>query len=236
MFISLGYSCQTRFTLDLVDPDQKRMPFDFNITSRPALIRAFETDGASLQHGEHSVTVYGMKSGDREGIEVSGMFFWHDYPLDEHKVRLHRDWPSKIATVNEKYAALWRRFAGLMRSDDPKTLVLSNSQRNLPDFAEDAADFDLKFGLGRQAFAEIAGALEAFGARNYRLKFLSRSVAELKETAELGDDRLDHRFLGPTTLRLDPKIALPLLADIGGGEGRDRSVGIPGHDAVSSDL
>jgi hypothetical protein len=219
MFISLGYSCQTRFTLDQIHPDQKRMPFDFNITSRPALISAFETDGASLQHGEHSATIYEMKSGDREGVEVSGMFFWHDYPLDEHKVRLHREWPNKIATVNEKYAALWQRFADLIRADQSKTLVLSNSQRNLPDFAEDEADFDLKFGLGRLAFEEITGALEAFGARNYRLKFLSRSRSELEETAAIADERLDHRYLGPTTLRLDPKVALPLLTD-GGAERR----------------
>jgi hypothetical protein len=213
MLISLGYSCQTRFTIDQISPENKRMPFDFNITSRPALINAFETDGQSLQHGEHSATVFVMRSGARHGVEVDGMYFWHDYPLQEDKILLHHEWRAKITNVNEKYTMLWKRFSALVRSDEPKTFVLSNSQRNLPDFAEDDIDFDSRFGLGKQAFLEITETLGAYGAQNYRLKFLSRSPGELEETAELEDDRLDHRFLGPSTLRIEPVKARRLLVE-----------------------
>jgi len=212
MLISLGYSCQTRFMIDALSADQKRQPFDFNITSRPALIKAFETNGASLQHGESHATTFIMPKERREGIEVSGMYFWHDYPLQENKLSLHHDWRTNMDRVNSKYTALWARFSELVRSDEPKTFVLSNSQHNLPEFTSDAADFDRKFGLGRQAFEEIIHALDSYGARNYRLKFLSRSVGDLEETASLRDDRLDHRFVGVLSLRVDPRIVTSLFS------------------------
>jgi hypothetical protein len=212
MLISLGYSCQTRFMIDALHADQKRLPFDFNITSRAALINALATDGASLEHSETNTALYTMPSDRREGIGVDGMYFWHDYPLNDDKLSLHPDWRQKMAEINAKYTYLWQRFSALIRSDDRKTFVLSNAQRNLVEFAADKADFDRKFGLGRQAFEEIAMALHAYGARNYTLRFLSRSEEEPQETADLQGERLVHRHVGPLRLRVERALAADLLA------------------------
>jgi hypothetical protein len=215
MLISLGYSCQTRFMIDALHADQKRQPFDFNITSRPALINALATDGASLEHREGNTAPYIMPGDRREGIGVDGMYFWHDYPLNEDKLSLHPDWRHKMAEINVKYAYLWQRFSALIRSETPKTFVLSNSQRNLVEFAANEADFQRKFGLGRQAFEEITAALDAYGARNYALKFLSRLEEETQETADLQGERLDHRYVGPLRLRVDGTLAAGLLSSPG---------------------
>jgi hypothetical protein len=213
MLISLGFSCQTRFLIDAFSPEIKRHPFDFNITSRPALIRALATDGASLMHHAGAATTYVMPKEQRQGVEVGGMYFWHDYPLGPDKLALSPDWADRRVSVNGKYAMLWQRFAETLRSDMPKILALSNSQHNLPQFAADEADFDRKFGLGRQAHDEITAALETFGARNWRLAFLSRSAGEVEETADLHDRRLEHRFVGALSLRVAPALATQLISD-----------------------
>ena len=207
MLVSLGHSCQTRFILDDLDGSSRRMPFDFNIATRQALLRALATDGDSLRHDRDTASVFRMASDGREGIEVGGMYFWHDYPLAEDRLRLAEGWQREIGRVNEKYAALWRRFSALLRSDDPKTLMLSNSQHNLAQFAATGNAFDLGFGLGRQAFDEIAAALDGFGARNWRLLLLTRSAAELAGTAGLGDPRLEHRLVGILSLRPDRRVS-----------------------------
>jgi hypothetical protein len=212
MLISLGFSCQTRFMIEALHPDLKRQPFDFNITSRAALIRALETDGASLVHQPETMATYLMPIERRQGVEVSGMFFWHDYPLNDDKLTLHPDWPLKHEQVNAKYAMLWQRFSELVRSETEKTLVLSNSQHNLPQFAEDEADFSRKFGLGRIAHEELVAALDGYGARSYRLKFLSRTVDEMAETAHLHGERLDHRFVGALSLRVAPDMVAKLFS------------------------
>jgi hypothetical protein len=197
--------------IDMLHAEQRRQPFDFNITSRPALISALATDGASLTHTAERATTFTTLKDRREGIEICGMHFWHDYPLQQDKLSLHPAWQDKIAEVNAKYIHLWKRFSSLIRSDEPKTFVLSNAQRNLTEFAADAADFDRKFGLGRQAFDEIAGAMDAYGACNFSIKFLSRTIEEVRQTADLQEDRLKHRFAGELGLRPDPTVAARLL-------------------------
>lgn len=218
MLISLGHSCQTRFIIDAIDPAGRRMPFDFNITTRPALIRALETDGASLRHDEGDADVFSMPGDGRQGLDVGGLFFWHDYPLAEDKLSLADGWQREIARVNEKYAALWSRLSAALRSDQPKTLALSNSQHNLGQFAAGDEDFAGRFGLGRHAFETLIQALENFGARNYRLLFLTRSMSEFAETARLDDSRLDHRFVGILSLRPDPRVAASIAAGETGAE------------------
>ena len=207
MLVSFGHSCQTRFILEDLDGASRRMPFDFNITTRAALLRALETDGASLRHDEDTARVFRMASDGREGVEAGGMYFWHDYPLGEDKLSLAEGWQSEIGRVNEKYAALWSRLAALLRSDDEKTLVLSNSQHNLGQFAEDDDDFARRFGLGEQAFHDLADALDRYGAKNYRLLFLTRSIADLAGSISIRDPRLEHRFVGILSLRPDHRVA-----------------------------
>jgi hypothetical protein len=42
---------------------------------------------------------------------------------------------------------------------------------------------------------------------NYRLMFLTRSIADLGETIALKDPRLEHRFVGTLSLRPDHRVA-----------------------------
>ncbi|UVC08600.1 hypothetical protein IHQ71_26305 [Rhizobium sp. TH2] len=217
MLISLGHSCQTRFIIDIMGGEsQRRMPFDFNITTRQALVNALQTNGASLRQCPERAATFVTQAEGRQGVEIEGLYFWHDYPLAEDKLALRCDWRDDIDRVNEKYAALWQRFAAHARSDEAKTFFLSNTQHNLDQFAAEPADFAGRFGLGLAAFEEISAALDAFGARNYRLLFLSRTIREVEETAEVNDRRLDHRFSGKLSLRPDPAILSRLFANIDG--------------------
>lgn len=213
MLLSLGHSCQSRFIIDAIDPSGRRMPFDFNVTTRPALIRALETDGASLLHDEDNAAVFSTPVDGRQGLDVGGFFIWHDYPLADDRLSLAKGWQFEIARVNEKYAALWSRLSALLRADEPKTLVLSNSQHNLGQFATGDEDFARRFGLGRAAFDALVHALDGHGARNYRLLFLTRSIMEFGETTTLADPRLEHRFVGTLSLHPDPRVARSIMHD-----------------------
>jgi hypothetical protein len=215
MLISLGHSCQTRFILDAIDPSTRRMPFDFNITPRAALLAALDSDGQSLRHDEDGATPFREPKEGREGIAAAGMFFWHDYPLAEDRLRLADGWQRDIDRVNAKYVALWGRLSALLRSDEPKTLALSNSQHNLGQFADGPPGFAADFGLDRKSFLDLAAALDRHGARNYTVLFLSRSVGELADTQDLDDPRLDHRFVGILSLRPDARVADSIKARAG---------------------
>lgn len=103
--------------------------------------------------------------------------------------------------------ACWERFAATARSDVRNVFVLSNAEHGLKDLADSDAGFDRSFGLGRSAFTELTGALDTFGARNYSLTFLSRSLGEIEDTASLRDPRLDHRFVGTLSLRPHIRVA-----------------------------
>jgi hypothetical protein len=127
--------------------------------------------------------------------------------LADDRLSLAEGWQREIGRVNEKYAALWSRLSSALRSDEHKTLVLSNSQHNLVQFTHGDAAFADDFGLGRRAFEQLSAALESHGARNYRLLFLTRSVAEFAETAAIDDPRFDHRFVGVLSLRPDRRVA-----------------------------
>lgn len=208
--LALGHSCQTRFILDALPGASRRMPFDFNITTRPALVAALDSDGASLRHDEDTAILFRTASDGREGIEVGGLFYWHDYPLGPDGLRLADGWQREIPRVNEKYEALWARLAQVLRSDEPKILLVSNTQHNLPQFATTDMDFARHFGLGRAAFDELSVALDRFGARNWQLRFLTRTITDLAETAARADPRLDHRFVGILSLRPDPRVAASL--------------------------
>ena len=89
--------------------------------------------------------------------------------------------------------------------------MLSNADDSLKEYASTEANFERKFGLDRNAFRTLTEALDAFGARNYRVALLSRSLGEIESTASLQDPRLDHRFVGTLSLRLNLKVAASLF-------------------------
>jgi hypothetical protein len=106
---------------------------------------------------------------------------------------------------------VWQSFADLTRSKVQKTFVLSNADHALGNSVRAGGDFDDDFGLGRSTFDHLTKALDRFGARNYAVTFLSRSLAELEETASSRDPKLDHRFVGTLSLRQKVRVAASLF-------------------------
>jgi len=109
-------------------------------------------------------------------------------------------------------SACWKQFLDVVRSNAPKTFVLSNAEQRLKTLAGDDAAFARNFGLGRETFEELVQALDDFGARNYRIVFLSHSLREVESTARLADPRLDHRFVGILSCRSHIETAARLFA------------------------
>ena len=213
-FISLGFSCQTRFSLDVSCADPRRMPFDFNITTLQGLVAALESNGETLIHSTGNAVVFTAPKTGRQGISQSGIFFWHDYPLMTDNKTLAADWQKKLPLIQQKYQAIWTRFSALLRSRHvSKTLLVSNSQSNLGNFVTSGREFDDEFGLNGKSYEKILAALQSFEARNFDIVFLNRNLPEvIKTRTEIKDPKFRTRFFGVLPLPTNPKLSALLLA------------------------
>lgn len=209
-YFSLGFSCQSRFAIDVVAPTTHRAPFDFNITTRTALLEGLRTKGASFVHDVGTGTPYRMPLSGREGLEAAGSYFWHDYPFTETGA-LRPDWTETIDAVNQKYAFLWERFLGDLALPGRKRLVLSNTQFNLPEFAASPSDFETKFGIDATLCRDLTAELDRL-TDDYDLVCLLRCrEAADRLRQEVRDRRLIVRFGGVQALKCDPVIARSAL-------------------------
>lgn len=212
MFISLGFSCQTRFSIDVYSADPRRNPFDFNITTKGALLAALRTEGRNFILAPDDAAVYKMPTSKREGVHGNGIYFWHDYAIVQN-ARLDDGWPGALEKTNEKYKYLWERF--LKRLRDPleeKRFIVTNTQANLLEFSSSEADYADKFGLDAAFYNALVGTLDAIGISNYRILFVARRVDEwLALRAGVKDPRFAARFGGAMRLPTHPRVARSVI-------------------------
>lgn len=227
--LSLGFSCQTRFAINSGAASTKTMPFDWAITPRSVVLDALASDGETLRLSEASASVFTMPVEGRSGVRSDGMYYWHDFPLLENNKDLAPNWAEDIHAVNEKSARRWKRFRNLLRDPDlPKRLMFSNSQHNLPEFADGPEDFHQKFGFDEEFAHAIVDALNAFGAKNFRITFLSRSIGDYDRLVDAQTrmaDILDVRFAGEMTLKVNTQFAASVCSTM-----------LPGQSPASTEL
>jgi hypothetical protein len=172
------------------------------------------TDGRSLMPKFEDFSKYTMPKDRRQGVATNGVFFWHDFPLEPDRLTLSDNWPEYIDNLNEKSAKIWPRFADFLRASDEKMLILSNSQENLTQFATDDADFEKNFGLGPDAFRKINQTLVDFGARNFKLKFLTRHLSDMELCCQqISAPHFECQFVGAISRPFENTIASSLAYD-----------------------
>jgi len=197
--ISLGLSCHSRFLIASAGARVRRYPFDWNISTKRFLLDALAQDGAGFAFRRDDLAIYRLRQGGIEGLRAGEVFPWHDFRRGPDG-RLPSDWDARLDAVNEKYRALWQRFAACLRSPwSAKWLILSNCQENLSEFAASDADFAEKFRLTPDFVAGLIERLEEFGARRFRLVLFLRTLSEhfafLASERQLGE-RVRSRFVG----------------------------------------
>jgi len=220
--VSLGLSCLTKLSIELCSADFLRLPFDFIYSTKAFILGALASDGANFLISPDQATLYENSLQRARGVCANGAIFWHDYPRESDERLISPEWTSHVERVNQKYAALWRRFAELLRdAQTEKRVVISNAQKNLIEFAASPADFQEKFGLDEQFFRDLYGALKAFGARNFRISFLERNIESALRLHRLQreyKDVLDVRFVGVMdhvmNMNTEARIAMSSLAYI----------------------
>lgn len=198
--ISLGLSCHSRFLIASAGAEERRYPFDWNISTKRFLLDALAENGAGFEFRRENLSVYRLPQAKVEGVRAGDAYPWHEFGRDPDG-RLPLDWESKIDSVNEKYRALWPRFAALLRSPwTAKCLILSNCQENLTEFADSDADFAEKFTLTPDFIDRLIARLDAFGARRFRLMLFLRTLPERLAFAAAGErrwgGRVVSRFVG----------------------------------------
>lgn len=193
---SLGCACQTRFVIDTLSSDTRRNPFDFNISTKQGILDGLRSEGESFDHAFSEAQMYRTPF-DAQGPLANGIYFWHDYAKDEvgHVVD---GWEAHHPDVMKKYRYLWPRFMERIRSEEPKTFIVSNTQSNLrADFTSDADDYERKFALNIPFFNDLVAAFDWLRVGNFEVLFLLNDVSEaIKLRALNTDPRLSIRFGG----------------------------------------
>ena len=210
-FISLGFSCQSRLSIDAVTADHRALPYDWCFTTKAFILKSLtDLDGAGFRPPIDTLALYEMPIEKNQGPGVDGVWFWHDFPREGNT--LLPGWRNHHS-FSEKYPFLWDRFLRLIR--DPgaeKVFILSNSQYNLDQLASSYDDFSAKFGIDSSFLTELDQALLAAGACNYRFIILSRRIEDFFDI--ILNSRLSHidpRLTGPLLLPYHPIIAHSLL-------------------------
>lgn len=208
--ISLGFSCQTRFSLDEFDCNMLRLPFDFNITSRDFLIETLLRDGQNLLDGD--LKIFQMPKEKWQGVQRDGILFWHDFPLAGFEVAA--GWQEKIPALREKYRYLWDRFRQVLRGDGYKKFYLSNTQANLTDYTASDDEFHNKFALDSDFYLRLREALLHYGVRHFDITFINRNINDadaLRPHEAQGEGGLLSRFVGILDLPCHQAVAMSLV-------------------------
>ena len=72
--ISLGLSCQTKFSIDLCSADFLSLPFDYNTTTKSFVLDAFATEGTSFLISLDEAIIYQMPIYRQCGILAHGTY------------------------------------------------------------------------------------------------------------------------------------------------------------------
>lgn len=210
--ISLGFSCQTRYSIDQLFGDHRRNPFDFNVTTRSAVLEALATEGTNFRHDAGTASVCAIRQAGMRRIRSNGVFFWHDYPRDG--LEMKPGWEAEIPRVNQKYAYLWPRFLNTLRDASmPKLLICANTQTNLIMFLDSDAEFQENFGLDLEFVTKLQETLTGVGARNYSLLLINRHILQAHRIARHAGQLpgVKSRFWGATPWPSDTMLAAATL-------------------------
>lgn len=224
-YISLGFSCQSRFAIDSLSADHRAMPYDWLISTKAFILETLTSlDGREFTPSTGALQIHEAKSEGMQGAYGNGAWFWHDFPRNGN--RLAENWRAETNHL-AKYPKLWKRFLDLIRDGSRrKVFVLSNSQFNLPEFLRPPGDFSAHYGINAAYLELLNQKLEAAGAVNFEFLVLLRSLGEF---IDIGQNcrlqNLDARFVGTLSLPIHIQVASSLLHPAKAGPDLDRLIG-----------
>ncbi len=215
VYISLGFSCQSRLTIDCCTASFGRMPFDWNITTKPFLLNALRRGPEAFDQIIERAEVYRMPNEGVEGVLIDGCYFWHDY--HRNGLAVPNDWRGQCENITAKYRTLYSKFQAVAGNHRVKKIfVISNTQDNLSEFSFDDEDFARKFGIDPDFICDLASALDEAGVKNYEFRCMVRSIDEKARLVALEEGsrfRVEARYTGRMALPTVPVIALSTLLE-----------------------
>ena len=219
----------------MVSGDFRSFPFDYLISTKPFILESFRSDGRNFQHSVDDSQIFEIPNDRQQGVHSKGAYYWHDYKRDGLAVA--SGWEDHIETVNQKYAALWRRFSDVVRDESiHKKFVITNSQTNLRAYCSSFDDYTNKFTINSSYIIELYKTMVDFGAKNVFMTLMFRDLPSYAETYN-GTTHLrgflEYRYTGmmcpPGTREDSTLLALSVLAaGLRGEEGMPRIADIAG--------
>ena len=204
--LSLGFSCQSRFSINRCIANPTTYPFDWLIITKQFLLNALLHDGANLWTALDQPDMHQMPVEKTQGIAGDGVYYWHDFPRDG-EVLLSANWRDNIKKVKRKYRHLWKKFSIALRNPHiEKNLLIANTQHNLEQFAQSPEEFDIKFGIDEKFIKSLVAGLLQFNAVHFKVIVLARDIGAVSVL----DDLVDIQFAGVLSLPTNDLIATSL--------------------------
>ncbi|MEI8395494.1 MAG: hypothetical protein WCF85_12205 [Rhodospirillaceae bacterium] len=211
--ISLGFSCQSRYTINRCVASPATYPFDWLITTKKFLLNCFLHNGSNFCESIMQLDVYEMPVQKVQGVAGKGIYYWHDFR--RNGLTLAENWRENVDKLVYKYTHLWEKLTIILRDKFiEKILIISNSQHNLNQFAQSREEFNEKFGIDEKFIADIVISLLQYGAVNFKVIVLSRNMFPYDKNIDAISghyDLADVHFVGVLSLPTNDLVATSLL-------------------------
>jgi hypothetical protein len=234
VLVSLGLSCVTQFIIQQRHFYPFRLPFDFNMTTKSALLRILSSEGAHLRLEEGNMRVFRLDERNTLGAHYNGIYFWHDYLRETRAIETVE--AVITSELRERYERRWTRLLKILRAPDTiKHLVVADVQHGLDGMCGSPEQpspfgaiepFETMFEIDAAFVGQLSPLVLGQSFPGSRLHVLVRSIERFVTMTQqdYGPD-VDVRFVGELGLPLDPSIGSNLAADILSSDGQRGRIG-----------
>ena len=146
LFISLGFSCQSKILIKKLNLNTISMPYDWCIVTKKFVEKTLNSNNSKYFKPKiENLKLYEMPFEKTQGVREDGIWFWHDFRRLGNKI--DSDWKNDKNYIS-KYDYLWGKFIKIIKNNDiNKKFIISNAQPNLIEFSENKDDFKKKFSI-----------------------------------------------------------------------------------------
>ena len=211
-YLSLGFSCLTRFTINSISADRRAMPYDWTITTKDFVLQTLTNlDGKEFSPNIDELLLYEMPIDKTQGLGKNGIWFWHDFHRDGKLIK--PNWKTNT-NFSEKYKFLWQRFLILIRDKTiKKCFVASNCQSNLIEFSTQSSNFKKYFGLDSNYISSLNEKLIFAGAKNFEIIVMNRDIEDFIDISNNCNlNNIRHNYFGSLSLPFHSVAANSLIS------------------------
>ena len=180
LFISLGFSCQSKLLIKKLNLNTLSMPYDWCIVTKNFIKKSLNSN--NLNHftpDKKLLKLYEMPFEKTQGVFKDGIWFWHDFKRLGNKI--NPNWKNDTNYIS-KYDYLFKKFLKVTKNNEiNKKFIISNAQPNLNEFTKSEKDFKKKFSINKDFLESVIESLKEKNVKNFEILTISENKKEYNE-------------------------------------------------------